>query len=40
MEQMITLEFHPEVKAALEAGHAVVALESNVITHPTFTTPW
>ncbi|MDO6708107.1 pseudouridine-5'-phosphate glycosidase [Photobacterium sp. 1_MG-2023] len=32
-KQMITLEFHPEVKAALEAGQAVVALESNVITH-------
>lgn len=30
---MVTLEFHPEVKAALEAGQAVVALESNVITH-------
>jgi pseudouridylate synthase len=33
MKNMITLEFHPEVKAALEAGQAVVALESNVITH-------
>jgi pseudouridylate synthase len=32
-KNMITLEFHPEVKAALEAGQAVVALESNVITH-------
>ncbi|NNN69585.1 pseudouridine-5'-phosphate glycosidase [Vibrio sp. 3-2(1)] len=33
MKKMITLEFHPEVKAALKAGQAVVALESNVITH-------
>jgi pseudouridine-5'-phosphate glycosidase len=33
MNNMITLEFHPEVKAALEEGLAVVALESNVITH-------
>ncbi|GEM77472.1 pseudouridine-5'-phosphate glycosidase [Vibrio sagamiensis] len=30
---MIQLEFQPEVKAALESGKAVVALESNVITH-------
>lgn len=27
------LEFQPEVKQALESGHPVVALESNVITH-------
>lgn len=33
MNNIISLEFHPEVKAALEEGRAVVALESNVITH-------
>ncbi|KDM93304.1 pseudouridine-5'-phosphate glycosidase [Photobacterium galatheae] len=32
-QQNIPLEFHPEVKQALEEGKAVVALESNVITH-------
>jgi pseudouridylate synthase len=31
--QQLSLVIHPEVKAALAAQHAVVALESNVITH-------
>ncbi|WP_261098825.1 pseudouridine-5'-phosphate glycosidase [Serratia quinivorans] len=30
---LLPLVIHPEVKAALESRHAVVALESNVITH-------